>query len=394
MSETTSHRAPVVIVGGGFGGLYTALALSSNLNYPPILLIEPKERFIFFPLLYELLSGELKIWEVAPRYTKLLAGKKIAWLQDTVTSIDRMKKLVITASGQRQYFEQLVIATGTHLNSFGIPGVREYAMGFHSLSDVERLQKLLRLMKKCEDIEQRLVVVGAGPAGVELACKIADLLIGTAIVELIEQSDQPLPSARSFNREQAKLALLKKGVHLRLNTKVLEVNKNNIVLLAKGSERSEEILKVNGTIWTAGTTPNYPTILPPPDINVRGQLSCGPDLQLNGYQDIFAIGDVALILSSEEFSLPATAQVAFQQAELLSTNILHIRNGDQLQAFNWEDLGEMISLGIGDATITGMGLTLAGPSAFHARRLAYLTRLPSLSHQLRVATGWLLSNSF
>lgn len=78
----------VVIVGGGFGGLYTALALAQRKNHPPVLLVEPNDRFLFLPLLYELLSGELRGWEIAPRYDGLLAGRGLAWLQDRVERID------------------------------------------------------------------------------------------------------------------------------------------------------------------------------------------------------------------------------------------------------------------------------------------------------------------
>ena len=87
--------------------------------------------------------------------------------------------------------------------------------------------------------------------------------------------------------------------------------------------------------------------------------------------------------------MPATAQVAYQQAACVAANLLHQRQGEPLQTFQWNDLGEMLGLGIGQATLTGMGFTLAGPAAFQLRRLAYLARLPGPQHQLRVAGSWL-----
>jgi NADH:ubiquinone reductase (non-electrogenic) len=87
--------------------------------------------------------------------------------------------------------------------------------------------------------------------------------------------------------------------------------------------------------------------------------------------------------------LPATAQVAFQQADCLAANLLHARAGEPLEPFRFNDLGEMLSLGIGEATLTGLGVTLAGKAAFQLRRLAYLSRLPGTPHRLRVAAGWL-----
>ena len=92
---------------------------------------------------------------------------------------------------------------------------------------------------------------------------------------------------------------------------------------------------------------------------------------------------------SEAASLPLNAQVAFQQASCLARNLLQARSGGPLEPFHYRDLGEMMSLGRGDASLIGGGFTLAGPAAFQLRKLAYLTRLPGRSHQLRVAAGWL-----
>ena len=87
-AESTTPSAPVIVVGGGFGGLSTALNLASAAGAPPVLLIEPQERFLFLPLLYELLSGELQRWEIAPRFSTLLAGSGVAWLQQRVQRIE------------------------------------------------------------------------------------------------------------------------------------------------------------------------------------------------------------------------------------------------------------------------------------------------------------------
>jgi NADH:ubiquinone reductase (non-electrogenic) len=101
------------------------------------------------------------------------------------------------------------------------------------------------------------------------------------------------------------------------------------------------------------------------------------------------MGDAALCPDASGDAHPATAQVAYQQASCLATNVLHQRRGEELEPFIWNDLGEMLGLGIGQASLTGMGITLAGAAAFQLRRLAYLARMPGLQHQLRVAGGWL-----
>ncbi|MEB3185678.1 MAG: FAD-dependent oxidoreductase [Cyanobacteriota bacterium] len=372
--------APVVIVGGGFGGLYTALALAGRRDHPPLLLIEPNERFLFLPLLYELLSGELRSWEIAPRYDALLAGRGVAWLRERVQSIDAEARTLQTAGGRRVAFSRLVVATGGDSESFGIAGVMEHALFFRSLGDVERLQQRLAALRQRRRSLQRIAIVGAGPSGVELACKLADLLEGSAVVELIEQGPSALPQARAFNREQALVALRRRDVRLRTGLGVTAVQPGQLEL-SDGTS-----LAVDTTVWTAGLRLNPPPIQPAPARDSRGRLLCTPELQLRQHPHLFAVGDVAAL---PDEPLPATAQVAFQQAECLAANLMRAAAGEQLQPFAFNDLGEMLSLGVGEATVTGMGITLAGSAAFQLRRLAYLTRLPGTPHQLRVAAGWL-----
>ena len=380
--------APVVIVGGGFGGLYTALALAGRKGHPPILLIEPQSQFLFLPLLFELLSQEVRRWEIAPRYDTLLAGKGVAWLQDRVSSIDCQTRTVHTEAGQTLSYSRLVLATGARTNSFGIPGVEAHTLGFRSLQDVERLQRLISELKLRRRPLQRLAVVGAGATGVELACKLADCLEGAAVVELVEQGSTLLPNAKAFNREQAQRALQRKDVRLRCRSQVMAVSAHQLEL--QGPQGQEQ-LAVDGVIWTAGLRFAAPPILPSPATDSRGRLRCGADLQLINQPGVFALGDIAQIATSEP--LPITAQVAFQQAECLASNLMHSLAGETTEPFAFKDLGEMISLGMGEAALTGGGFTLAGPAAFQLRRLAYLARLPGKTQQLKAAAGWLGSTA-
>jgi len=399
----TPKPAPVVIAGGGFGGLTTALALAGQKQHPPILLIEPQERFLFLPLLYELLSGELRRWEVAPRYDTLLAGRGVAWLRDRVAHVDTASHCLQTDSGRQVAYSRLVLATGGRREDFGIAGVAEHALDFRSLADVERLQVLIQRLKQRQRPLQRLVVVGAGPSGVELICKLADLLEGSTILELVEQGPELLPNGRSFNRDQARGALLRRDIHLRTGTRVERIDATALELVRgglppqapAGASPAREVLPVqrerlpaDAVIWTAGMAPNLPPISPAPQRDRRGRLYCQSDLQVPGLSDLFALGDGALC-GDDQPPLPATAQVAYQQAQQLATNLMLSLAGQPLKPFQWHDLGEMVGLGIGQASLTGLGLTLAGPAAFQIRQLAYLARMPGLSHQLRVAAGWL-----
>ena len=383
--------AAVVIVGGGFGGLYTALALAADRHHPPVLLVEPQEHFLFLPLLYELLSGELRSWEIAPRYDSLLAGRGVAWLQDRVLRVDLAARCLHTEAGRRIPWQRLVLATGASVDSFGIPGADRHTLSFRSLTDVQRLQDLVHHLASSGRPLQRLAVVGGGPSGVELACKLADLTAGKALVELIEQGETLLPSSRAFNREQAKLSLQRRDVRVRTRTQVVEVGCDRL-LLRRLPEGEQEVVPVEGVIWTAGQRCRPPRISPEVPTDGRGRLPCRADLRLQGHDSVFVVGDLAAVPQVElaaEASLPTTAQVAFQQAPVVAANLLHSLRGEPLQPFRWNDLGEMLSLGRGEAAVTGAGLTLAGPAAFQVRRLAYLARLPRLSLQLKAAAGWL-----
>ncbi|MFM7652354.1 MAG: NAD(P)/FAD-dependent oxidoreductase [Vulcanococcus sp.] len=385
--SAADSQAPVIVVGGGFGGLSTALSLAASADAPPVLLIEPQERFLFLPLLYELLSGELQRWEIAPRYAELLAGRGVARLQERVVAIDHGQRRLRTDSGRELVWSALVIATGGRAQTYGIPGVAEHTLGFRSLADVERLRALVERLRLRLHPLQRLAVVGAGASGVELACKLADLLDGAAVVELIEQGPELLPGSKAFNREQAHLALQRRDVRLRTHTRVTAARADGLDLQTGAGEAVA--LSCDGVIWTGGVAASVPPLTPALPLDPRGRLPCDAHLQVVGAEGLFALGDAASCPPQGEAPLPATAQVAYQQATCVAANLLHQRRDEPLQPFHWNDLGEMLGLGIGQATLTGMGFTLAGPAAFQLRRLAYLARLPGPQHQLRVAGSWL-----
>ncbi|QEY32958.1 NAD(P)/FAD-dependent oxidoreductase [Synechococcus sp. RSCCF101] len=393
MSPHPDSEAALVVVGGGFAGLFTALQAARQDAGSRVVLVEPNPSFVFLPLLYELLSGELGAWQVAPGIASLLAGSGVVHLRERVTTIDHRRRRVSLSGGGSLGFGTCVIATGSVPHHYGIPGLPQHGLGFHTLSDVAVLQQKLHELRAERPIHPRLVVVGGGPTGVELSCKLADLLDGAAELELIEMGDDILPRGKAFNREQARSALQRRDVRVRLQTRVLEALPGAVRVSSRvdDSHRREETLPHHGLIWVAGVRPRPPVLQPPLPLDGQGRLCCGADLAVQGTDDLFALGDVATISSDDEPPPPATAQVAFQQAALMARNLQHRAAGEPTRAFRWNDLGEMISLGIGDAAITGLGLTLAGPRAFQLRRLAYLTRLPGLPLQLRAAAGWLSS---
>ena len=385
---------PVVIVGGGFAGLTLALQLSRQSPRPPIVLVEPQPQFAFLPLLYELLSGELQAWEVAPRYDDLLQSSGIALIQDRVSTIHWQDHTVMTMGGQRLRYAQLVLATGSQPNDFGVPGVKEHALHFHSLNDVVRLRQLVKSLNRPTGVENEnslpaLAIVGAGPTGVELACKLADLLEGRATIHLIEQGEQVLPLARAFNREQALATLQRLQIHCHLNARVETMSATSVTVTGEGRTTN---LPHQGLIWTAGSKPRRPTLVPELSQS-QGRLAVDEQLRSLDIPDCVVIGDLAVYQPADGAATPwpSTAQVAMQQGEAAAATVMALRQSQDPPAFRFNDLGEMLSLGKGNATLTGMGMTLAGPLAFKLRRLTYLARLPKASLGLRSAGAWLLS---
>jgi NADH:ubiquinone reductase (non-electrogenic) len=391
-AKAVVDSGPVVIVGGGFGGLSAALTLSQQRPRPPIVLIEPNERFVFLPLLYELLSRELQVWEVAPSYDSLLRRRGIAWIRDQVSTINTVERTVLTTAGDHLPYGHLILASGSEPEDFGIPGVREHALRFHNLKDVVILRERIQALKRQH--QRSMVIVGAGAAGVELACKLADLVDGAASVHLIERGEEILPNARAFNREQAACALKRRGVVLHLKHAVRSVEANLVNLQdpsLQGDHSPSTSLAHDGLIWTAGTRPRRPELKPEPQCR-GGRLLVNDILCSLGSPELLAIGDVAMRQTMDDAAAPwpHTAQAALQQGEAAARTVMALRAGSEPTPFQFRDLGEMLSLGVGEATITGMGLTLAGPLAFRLRRLIYLARLPDLSLGLRSAGAWAL----
>ncbi len=389
MTINSLRSKAVVVVGGGFGGLITALSLSSCKERPSIVLIEPRARFVFLPLLYELLSGELEVWEVAPNYKTLLADRGIVLIDQMVKTIDLEKSFLSTESGQLINFAQLVLSTGSQPNNFGVPGVEENSCMFNQLEDVETIKKLILRLNSSQKEGQNLVIIGAGPTGVELACKIADLLDSKIQIHLIEMGDRILPNSKSFNREQIESALNKKSIQLHLNTRVIKITKTNLELIDL-TKKVEQAFSLNcaGVVWTAGTKPSIPSGLPSTSLK-DGKVLINSQLEIEGCSNVYAIGDIAMNLDSP---VPASAQVAMQQGEHLAKNLILRRAAKELTAFQFVDRGEMLSMGLGEATITGMGFTISGSIAFQMRRMAYLSKFPNISLGLRSAGAWLLSH--
>lgn len=386
----TEQQTRICILGGGFGGLYTALRLSQlpwqKSEQPEIILVDQNDRFLFLPLLYELLTDELETWEIAPPFTDLLKDTNVRFCQDIVSEIDVDNKRVQLQDNGSLSYDYLVLAMGGETPLDIVPGVAESAIPFRTIADAYRLEEKLKHLEASESDKIRVAIVGGGYCGVELACKIADRLGTKGRIRIIEQGDQILQTSPEFNREAAQNALSERHVWLDLETKVESVEPNQISLEFRGQV---DTIPVDIVIWTVGTRVSPVVRSLPLKQNQRGQIVTTSTLQVVEHPEIFALGDLAECKDAEGQKVPTTAQAAFQQADYAGWNIWASISKKPLLPFRYVALGEMMTLGIDNATLTGLGIQLNGQFAHLARRLMYLYRFPSLDHQIRVAFNWM-----
>jgi NADH dehydrogenase len=384
-------QAPrICILGGGFGGLYTALRLGQFTwepgQKPEITLIDRQSNFLFTPLLYEIVTGELQSWEVAPPFTELLHGTDIRFIQGSADRVDLDRQQITLADATEIDYDRLVLAVGSENLTHGIPGVEEHALTFRTIEDAYSLDSKLRLLEATDTDRLRIAIVGAGYSGVELACKLADRLGERGRLRLVEVGDRILPTAADFNRKAAEKALEQRGIWIDLETTVESITADTISLIYKGQV---DTIPVEIVLWTAGTQVN-PLIeqIPCPKTQ-RGRIMVTPTLQVPDRPNIFAVGDTAEIRDEEGKIIPATAQSAFQQADFTAWNLWSSLTNRPLLPFRYTNLGEMMALGTDRAVLSGLGIQLDGELAYLARRLVYLYRLPTLDHQLKVGFNWL-----
>jgi len=378
-----SIKKPIVIVGAGFAGMTFALNLK-NLNPSlPILVVDSENNFIFKPLMYEVLSEEIRSWEATPKFANIFSDAGITFLRNCLTKINFKENILEFSDDLKLSYQYLVICTGSIPNSFSIKGVDENCYFFNDSRDLNKLRSFLKKSQKTA-FHKKLFIVGGGPSGIELACKIKDIFTDQFEINVIEKSNEILNKNKIFNREQAEKALEKRKINVFLNSIVKEVSETKIIFF---SENGIISLDKDIVIWTAGVKPNL-SYLEADEIRKKyGRIIVNHNLQIENYKNCFAIGDISIIAGMED--LPITAQVAMQQGNHLARNLELLIQGKDLLPFEFQDNGEMISLGIGEASISGLGVTLSGKLAFEARRLIYASKLPDISESLKSACSWI-----
>jgi NADH dehydrogenase len=219
-----------------------------------------------------------------------------------------------------------------------------------------------------------------------LACKLDDRLGERGRLRLIERGDSILKLSPEYNRKTAQDALAERGIWLDLETDITEVTSDSLSLRYKGQI---DTIPVDIVLWTVGNNvSDLIRDLPLPQ-DKNGLLETNHFLQVIDHPDVYALGDVAACEDATGQHLPATAQVAFQQSDYCAWNIWAGETNRPPLPFRYQALGEMLTLGIDNATINGLGIKLNGTPAAIARRLIYLYRLPTWQHQLTVGFNWL-----
>lgn len=394
-----NKKTRVVIVGGGFGGVFTALDLGSAYD---VTLISDADHFLFTPMLYEYFSGEVEEWHIAPSYRELL-DESVNLICDEISDVDLAAQAVkLKQRGEPLQYDVLVLAVGGVTNFAGVEGAAEYAIPFRKISHADKLrQRMVDALDRVppdlppQDTQRALTfaVVGAGASGVELSTKMADLLRdafkrralrGEPRVLVIEMGDKVVPGMGGDIRAFVEDALHQSRVEVHTLTRVVSVTEKTLMFEHNGAQTEIDTAAV---VWAGGVRMNPLIENLAVEKTNRGLIVVKPTLQLHAKENIFALGDIAFFKDATP-TLAGTAQLALQQASLVASNIKALLSGNELQTRHFEELGEAVSLGTERAAVLAGGKAFGGPLARQARFALYTARLPTWQHRLRVGASW------
>lgn len=390
-------QARIVIIGGGFGGLFTALELAGTGD---VTLITQDDHFTFTPMLYEYLSGEVEAWHIAPYYKDLVDGK-IRILRGEVSDVDFDAKHVKIGERGLDY-DALVLAVGGVSNYYGIKGAGQYAVPFRKVAHADELRRrMIAALDNVppdsapQDVREQLTfaVVGAGASGVELATKMADLLYDAVVrrnlkgeprVMILEMADRVVPGMGEELRSLVENALKDARVEVHTDTRVVEVKPHCLVSEHNGEQSETHTVAV---VWTAGVRVSPLVEKLNLEKDNRNLILVEPTLQVKGRPEVFALGDMAK-LENVPPKLAGTAQLAFQESNAVVHNIKALLSGRELKAGKFEELGEALSLGTENAAVLVGENAFGGALARQARFALYTSRLPTWHHRLKVGASW------
>ena len=412
MSATT--RKQVLILGAGFGGLYTALALEKKLARETdveITLVNRENFSLFTPMLHEVAASDLDMTHIVNPVRKLL--QHVQFFHGEVEHIDLASKQVTVVHGDERHrhelpFDYLVLALGSMTNFFGLPELEQRAMTMKSLSDAVHLRNRLIDLLEEADFEcaagsrpnlLTVVVAGGGFAGTETVAAVNDffhesihfyshLSADMVRVLLVHPGKVILPELGPKLGAYAQKKLAERNVEIRVNTKVVRVEED-AVELSDGSR-----VPAKTVIWTAGTSPN-PLIAALPCKLDHGRILTDEYLQVPDWPDVWALGDCASILDrSTGRPYPPTAQHALRQGKTVAKNIIAVIRGGTKKPFSFSTLGLLASIGRRTGVANILGINFSGFAAWFLWRTIYLSKLPRLEKKVRVALDWTLDLLF
>jgi NADH dehydrogenase len=400
------HR--VVIVGGGFGGLYAAKALG---KLPvQVSLVDKRNFHLFQPLLYQVATGTVSPADIAsPLRGVLCNNTNTEVLLNEATDLDPDRQVLICRDGEIAY-DTLVVATGVSHHYFGNDQWQTLAPGLKTVEDALEMRR--RIFSAFEAAEQEsdrdrrrawltFAIVGGGPTGVELAGAIAEIAHGAhkrdfrhidtteATILLIEGMDRVLPPYASVLSERARQALERLGVTVRTQTMVTDVNETGVTL-RQGD--TTETIATRTVLWAAGVKASgmgqvlaHRTGV---DLDRAGRVIVAPDLSIPNYPNIFVMGDLAHYAHQGDRPLPGVAPVAMQQGEYFAKLMRKRLKGEAIEPFRYVDFGSLAVIGQNAAVVDLGFVKFSGIIAWLVWVFAHIYYLIEFDNKLVVMLQW------
>ena len=405
----------IVILGGGFGGVYAAINLEKLLvadRVAEICLVSHDNFFLFTPMLHEIAASDLEITNIVNPLRKLL--RKVDVMVGEVQQIDLAAKRVLISRDARKCpqqigYDHLVIALGSVSNFYNLADFAELAVPMKSLSDAIRLRaQMLRHLEEanaeCDSAGRQslltFVVAGGGFAGVETVAALNDFLREALPfypslreemlrVILVHSGSVILPELGEDLGRYTQEILTQRGVEIRVNSRVKGITEENVFLTDGVS------IATRNLVWTAGTAPS-PIISSLPCAKERGRLLVDPFLRVPDWPDVWAVGDCAFVpdIKNPGESHPPTAQHAIREGEIVAQNIAAVLVRRPLKSFSFRTVGLLASIGRRMGVARIFGFNFSGFFAWWLWWTVYLSKLPGLDKKIRVAFDWTLDLLF
>ncbi len=408
VTSETGREHHVVILGGGFGGLYASKALSrSGIR---VTLIDKRNFHLFQPLLYQVAAGWLSPGEIASPLRMVLSRyKNTCVYQAEVTDIVPGEKAVVLRDGIVTY-DTLIVATGSSHHYFGHEEWARFAPGLKTVEDALEMRRKILLSFEAAEREpdpsiqkewMTFLIIGAGPTGVELAGTIGELArttlkhdfrhidTGKSEIILVEGRGQVLPAYPHDLSEKAAESLRRLGVTIRLDTLVTGIEGNTAVLSRDGVR--EEIVS-RTILWTAGVkASSIGRVLEKragATLDSTGRVIVNPDLTIPGHPDIFVIGDLANFSHQGGAPLPGVAQVAMQEGRYVAELIRDRLRGKEKGPFGYANKGNLAVIGR-NAAVADLGrIRLAGFPAWLIWAFVHISYLIEFDSKVLVLFQW------